>query len=1161
MEQSCAARLTNEWDGSPQCRYSYLQLSYDEWGNAVDAHDSRYQTGCESRHVPLGIDIPGCSRTADFSHVVNTLSFTLDTQEYLCPVYAVGSGPAYVPQLTASPSQANWGVSTLCAQSGIRQLGIEEWSVREREPYLVPAEAAQGLCSQRTVINIVALEPWDAVLPDGTSAFDETQLRRLSVPEPPGGIRNSWFNFDCEGNLLMRLADQVLVSASVPNLHALFGFVARTTRKVWIDFVDAKGGDVDTPCITDQQIAAFFMPWVPSFFLSAASTWGQPDRSTPDLLPAVRSPQQAMMESVFNTSRPYHRVSLPPTCTASGYMSGDGCAFGYDMDMDFPLGVDVGIQQCAHDPIGLPAVYAKCRGEWCDYGTLWCDAADANPACEDPTEECMPLFPSADSSFSNASTIFQDTGDGPWSTDFVEANPFDETSDPLSHFMGVEQLPQALSIAMQLPSGPTNMNAGADVALFEVKDGWQAYLEVSGVGVVADANATGGLVLDHWISDKPHWIVSPYSSCGCASDGATTATRHVECRGSGGLLIDDADCTVVDPKPAVWRDCTPADCRDMRGFSVTAVVSHDAVVGLAASTPEFAGLPTQSSHPLVLKELLASVLGADPRAVSFDDSDIATSMHCQVDGTAGRRRLQTGLCGGNAATFNGAGSVQEDGTFAYACAAAETATAGAVEAGSYVLKTDLSAASAVCALADCDDAEVTTALVACCDAVTCSSVTCAAGTATVGSPALPAGTVPTQTICCDETTVNAVPTLTAVAMVSSNADTALATIGDTVTVSMTASETIHSPTCVFTVGGAASTGISISPSTGTGTVWTCTYVLYVGDNEGAVAFTIASTGDLAGNALVDVTAVTDSSSVTFDRSVGNCAAAHPNITGANMITLAQGVCDSTATAARCAHTCWTRAGGFEGGSITCAGDGSWTVEPCTPCAMRYTVEFTLWVEDGTLPQTVIGACIAHGATDTDSDGTNDCTADATCTFDTGTSACAATTLTSACTAEAANGQTACTGVAGCAYDAGTSHETACTNVFSCVYATACTYEDGTTTCQLNATTTAYGGSCAIASGTGTCAHQPPDATPVAACDYIAIGSTIPFAEETCTDFIDEIVADCATGYTAGTVSDLGVVIPSTTCPGPPSGAGTHDTGCVQMDAIFTRKFDPYQLPC
>ena len=94
-----------------------------------------------------------------------------------------------------------------------------------------------------------------------------------------------------------------------------------------------------------------------------------------------------------------------------------------------------------------------------------------------------------------------------------------------------------------------------------------------------------------------------------------------------------------------------------------------------------------------------------------------------------------------------------------------------------------------------------------------------------------------------------------------------------------------------------------------------------------------------------------------------------------------------------------------------------------------------------------------------------------------------------------------------------------------------------TTCTLtsvdDAATPAVVGSCAVAMGSGSCAYVPPvDAT----CSGEA-GCTLNSAtSETCDDIIEgEVVADCATGYTAGDDST-----PSTSCP----------TGCTQVDAVL-----------
>jgi hypothetical protein len=164
---------------------------------------------------------------------------------------------------------------------------------------------------------------------------------------------------------MLRVSDDVLLSVSVPHAPELLSAMARTTRKAWVDYFQIKSAGAGTPCITDQQIAAYFLPWVPSFFLSALSTWGE-GRANPDLLPAVNSPAQAMMEAIFDDDGrpvPFHRVALPPTCTASGYTAGDGCAFSLDLaNLGLLVSVEVGLQQCEHDPIGFPSAYVKCKG-------------------------------------------------------------------------------------------------------------------------------------------------------------------------------------------------------------------------------------------------------------------------------------------------------------------------------------------------------------------------------------------------------------------------------------------------------------------------------------------------------------------------------------------------------------------------------------------------------------------------------------------------------------------------------------------------------------------------------------------------------------------------------------------------------------------------------
>ena len=107
-----------------------------------------------------------------------------------------------------------------------------------------------------------------------------------------------------------------------------------------------------------------------------------------------------------------------------------------------------------------------------------------------------------------------------------------------------------------------------------------------------------------------------------------------------------------------------------------------------------------------------------------------------------------------------------------------------------------------------------------------------------------------------------VPTLSSVSISSNNTNSALAKVGDVVTLSFTSSETIQTPN--VTIAGNSGSGlISLS---NTGNNWTSTYTMREADTEGAVAFTIAFS-DLAGNPGTPVIAVSDSSSVTFDKTL------------------------------------------------------------------------------------------------------------------------------------------------------------------------------------------------------------------------------------------------------------------------------------------------------
>lgn len=125
-------------------------------------------------------------------------------------------------------------------------------------------------------------------------------------------------------------------------------------------------------------------------------------------------------------------------------------------------------------------------------------------------------------------------------------------------------------------------------------------------------------------------------------------------------------------------------------------------------------------------------------------------------------------------------------------------------------------------------------------------------TANVSDVAGNAATVATTTFTVDKTS----PSLTAVAIVSNNAVTNLAKSGNTITLSITSSETIATPT--VTIAGNAAT------VTGSGTSWTATYAATATTTEGIAAISINFT-DLAGNPGTAVTATSNSSSVTVDR--------------------------------------------------------------------------------------------------------------------------------------------------------------------------------------------------------------------------------------------------------------------------------------------------------
>lgn len=110
---------------------------------------------------------------------------------------------------------------------------------------------------------------------------------------------------------------------------------------------------------------------------------------------------------------------------------------------------------------------------------------------------------------------------------------------------------------------------------------------------------------------------------------------------------------------------------------------------------------------------------------------------------------------------------------------------------------------------------------------------------------------------------NVVPTLTSVSIASDNADTTLAKAGDIVTLSLTTSEIISSPSVSFKSGGVSVNGIVSYGNPGAGNDWTASYVVDTADTDGTVTFTV-DFSDSAGNIGVQVTSVTDATSVTVD---------------------------------------------------------------------------------------------------------------------------------------------------------------------------------------------------------------------------------------------------------------------------------------------------------
>lgn len=112
---------------------------------------------------------------------------------------------------------------------------------------------------------------------------------------------------------------------------------------------------------------------------------------------------------------------------------------------------------------------------------------------------------------------------------------------------------------------------------------------------------------------------------------------------------------------------------------------------------------------------------------------------------------------------------------------------------------------------------------------------------------------------------NKAPVFTPVTIASNNANTAWAKTGNTVTLSFTASEKLDAaPVVKFKANGLNERTVTIGGPAGL--AYTGAYTMQAGDADGAITFTLDA-ADMVGNAATQVTATTNSSSVTFDKTI------------------------------------------------------------------------------------------------------------------------------------------------------------------------------------------------------------------------------------------------------------------------------------------------------
>lgn len=192
------------------------------------------------------------------------------------------------------------------------------------------------------------------------------------------------------------------------------------------------------------------------------------------------------------------------------------------------------------------------------------------------------------------------------------------------------------------------------------------------------------------------------------------------------------------------------------------------------------------------------------------------------------------------------------------------------------------------------------------------------------------------------------PTLTSVSIASNNSTNTRAKVGDVVTLSFTSSEAL----------AGAMTTIATQPATlttSTPTTYTASFTMTGAEAEGLVPFTV-NFSDLAGNFGAQVAAVTNGSSVTFDRTAPTLAITLPFadsfVRSASLITFT----DNEQTAAQCAVsgtlvTCTsgvTTLGDVTGFSALTDGAFTLTLTDADPTGNRSTTTRNL-IKDATTP--------------------------------------------------------------------------------------------------------------------------------------------------------------------------------------------------------------------